>query len=144
MKLPVPTQGIDLNPNCVFSKGETKLSMGERPEGRQQVQPSHCLLGSSKEVGVTKIFIVPGQHHQHNKVLEQQTKTLMVEFQREKLYRWHLLSVSACGRNNMSSLECPFVWALISSWGPPHVPITSQSPSSEYYHLRVEDSSTGV
>lgn len=66
MKLPVPTQGVDLNPNCVFSKEETKLSMGECSESRQQVQPPHCLLGSSKEVGVTQIFIIPGQHHQQS------------------------------------------------------------------------------
>lgn len=85
MKLPVPTQGIDLNPNRVFSSGETKRSMGERPEGRQQVQPSHSLLGSSKEVGVTQIFVVPGQHHQHNKVLSD-TETRTVWFQRENLY----------------------------------------------------------
>lgn len=144
MKLPVPTQGIDLNPNCVFSSGETKRSMGERPEGRQQVQPSHSLLGSSKEVGMTQIFVVPGQHHQHNKVLSDTETRFGFGERTSMVYRWHLLYVSACGRNNTSSLECPYVWALVSSWGPPHEPTTSQSSSSEYYHLRVEDSSTGV
>lgn len=95
---------------------------------------------------MTQMFAVPGQHHQHKKVLEQQARTLMVVFWGKHLCDLQMtpsLCVHMWWEQDKLSW-CPFVWALFSSWGPPHKPTNSESYSSKYHPLEVEDSSTGV